>query len=154
MWKLRNVEPLKICKLFWSPFTKGAFHSTKIPIWNLGNFMCPVGRYIPFARTGYKPVRVWLLYLDLYLQARCRGAEGQHLGQQFCQMERHIQSDRLKWPDRSKWTTFKGGQKYFSLKPDRNGSFHLISDWTFWNVVCELISFWIAMFENSTKIYL
>ena len=35
--------------------------------------MCPVGRYIPFARTGSKPVRVWLLYLDLYLQARCRG---------------------------------------------------------------------------------
>ena len=28
--------------------TKGAFHSTKIPVWNLGNFTCPVERHSTF----------------------------------------------------------------------------------------------------------
>ena len=43
---------------------KGAFHSTKIAVWNLGNFMCPVERYIRVARTRLKPLHFLLLYLQ------------------------------------------------------------------------------------------
>ena len=41
----------------------GAFHSTKIPVWNFGNFTCPMERYITVARNQPKPPRVWLLFL-------------------------------------------------------------------------------------------
>ena len=41
----------------------GAFHSTKIPVWNFGNFKCPMKWYIPVAQTRPKPKRVWLLFL-------------------------------------------------------------------------------------------
>ena len=41
----------------------GAFHSTKIPVWNFGNFTCPMERYITVARNQPKPPRVWLFFL-------------------------------------------------------------------------------------------
>ena len=34
-------------------------------------------------------------------------------GQQFCQRKGTFRSDRLKWPDRSEWTTFKVGPENF-----------------------------------------
>ena len=43
--------------------TWGAFHSTKIPIWNFRNFTCPMELYIPVTQTRPKPPRVWLLFL-------------------------------------------------------------------------------------------
>ena len=43
--------------------TKGAFHSTKILVWNFGNFTCPIKQYIPVAQTWPKPSRIWSLYL-------------------------------------------------------------------------------------------
>ena len=36
----------------------GAFHSTKIPVWNFANFTCSTERYIPVAQTRPKPPRV------------------------------------------------------------------------------------------------
>ena len=36
----------------------------------------------------------------------------EYWGQQFCQMERDVRSERRKLPDRSKWTTFKAGPEY------------------------------------------
>ena len=36
----------------------------------------------------------------------------EYWGQQFCQMERDVRSDRRNLPDRSKWTTFKAGPEY------------------------------------------
>ena len=33
----------------------GAFHSTKIPVWNFGNFTSSMERYIPVAQTRPKP---------------------------------------------------------------------------------------------------
>ena len=36
----------------------------------------------------------------------------EYWGQQFCQMERDVRSDRRKLPDWSKWTTFKAGPEY------------------------------------------
>ena len=41
----------------------GAFHSTKIPVWNFGNFTCLMERYIPVAQTRPKPPRVLSLWL-------------------------------------------------------------------------------------------
>ena len=49
----------------------GAFHSTKIPVWNFGNSTCP--------KTRPKPPRVWL-----------QNTKERYWGQQFCQMERDI----------------------------------------------------------------
>ena len=43
---------------------KGDFHSGRIAVWNLGNFVCPVERYIRVARTRHKPLRFLLLYLQ------------------------------------------------------------------------------------------
>ena len=43
--------------------TKGAFHSTKIPVWNFGISTSPMDRYTPVAQTRPKPPRVWLLFL-------------------------------------------------------------------------------------------
>ena len=40
-------------KLFWPLVTLGTFHSTEIPVWNFGNFTCPMERYILVARVGY-----------------------------------------------------------------------------------------------------
>ena len=37
---------------------QGTFHSTKIPVWNFGNFTCLMERYIPVSQTGPKPPRV------------------------------------------------------------------------------------------------
>ena len=59
----------------------------------------------------------------------------QFLGQQFCQMElQTFQFDWMKWPDWSKWTTFKGDPNIIiSVEPNQNGPFHLISNQNFQN---------------------
>ena len=44
---------------------KGAFHSTKIPVRNFGNFACSMERCIPVAQTRPKPPRVLLHVLWL-----------------------------------------------------------------------------------------
>ena len=57
----------------------GAFHSTKIPVWNFGNSTCPMEQSLPVANTRPKPPPVWL-----------QNTKEQYWGQQFCQMERDI----------------------------------------------------------------
>ena len=43
--------------------TLHAFHWTKIPVLNFGNFACPIEQYIPVVQTRLKPPHVWLLFL-------------------------------------------------------------------------------------------
>ena len=81
-----------------------AFHSTKIPVWNFGNFTCSRERYIPVAQNRPKPPRVWLLFLKAgYKRAVLLGDNN------FVKRKGTFRFDRLKWPDKSKWTTFKAG---------------------------------------------
>ena len=57
----------------------GAFHCTKIPVWNLGNFTCPMERYVPnpgHRAFGYCPCK--------------QDTKERYWGQQFCQIERDI----------------------------------------------------------------
>ena len=49
---VRKFQPGKRAHLL-----TGAFHSTKIPVWNFGNFTCSMERYIPVAQTRSKPPR-------------------------------------------------------------------------------------------------
>ena len=49
----------------------------------------------------------------------------------FVQWKGTFRSNRPKWKDRSKWTTFKGGPKSVPVEMNRNGPFHLISNWNF-----------------------
>ena len=51
---------------FGPSLSTGTFHSTKIPVWNFGNSMCPMEQYIPVAhvKTWPKPLRIWLLFLQ------------------------------------------------------------------------------------------
>ena len=48
-------------RLSWVMITvsRGAFHSTKIPVGNFGNSTCSMERHIPVAQTRPKPQRVW-----------------------------------------------------------------------------------------------
>ena len=85
---------------------RGVFHSTKILVWKFENSTCQMERFIPVSQIRSKPQGVCLLFL---LQA---GSKERYWGQQFCQMEGTFRSDRPKWVDWSKWTTFKGGPKY------------------------------------------
>ena len=42
--------------------TLGTFHSTKIPVCNFRNSICPMGQYIPVAQTRPKPPCIWSLF--------------------------------------------------------------------------------------------
>ena len=68
--------------------TKGAFHSTKILVWNFGNFTCPIKRYIPVAQTRPKPSRIGHC-------SRKQNTKEQYWGQQFCQMVQPTEMTRL-----------------------------------------------------------
>ena len=64
--KFRLIHQMERTISVWSawPFgTRGAFHSTKIPVWNFGNFTCSMERCISVAQTRPKPPRVLLLWL-------------------------------------------------------------------------------------------
>ena len=91
---LLRAGALSIQQKFW-------FEISKIPRaqWNGSfRFHIPVTRHRVFAYCS-----------------RCKQDTNleRYWGQQFCQMERTFGSDRLKWVDWSKWTTFKGCPKYF-----------------------------------------
>ena len=73
--------------VFWIPKPRGAFHLTKIPVWNFGNFTRPMERYISVAHTRQaKQPHVWLLLSPK------KDTKERYWGQQFCQnvMERDI----------------------------------------------------------------
>lgn len=98
---------------------KGDFHSGRIAVWNLGNFMCPVERYIRVARTRPKPLRFLLLYLQTgaYRWATVGTtilSNGQaHFGSPT---DRNDKTGQCRPPSK----VVSG--------PNRTGSFHLISD--------------------------
>ena len=75
--------------------TLGAFHSTKIPVRNFGNSTCLMGRYIP---VGYFSCK--------------QDTKERYWGQHFVKWKGSFRSDQLKWPDQSKWTTFKADPEY------------------------------------------
>lgn len=53
----------------------------------------------------------------------------------FVEWKGAFRSDRPKWAERSKWSTFKGDTKSVPVELNRNGPFHLISNW-------NLLEFW------------
>ena len=62
-------------------------------------------RYIPVAETRS--------ILRAFGYCSCKqDTKERYWGKQFCQMERKFRSDRQKWPDWSKRTTFKPGLEY------------------------------------------
>ena len=74
----------------------GAFHSTKIPVWNFGNSMCPMEWYILAAQIRPKP-GCKRIVLETAIFPNGKG---------------HFR--RTNWNDwgGSKWSTFKAGPKY------------------------------------------
>ena len=78
---------------------------TKIPVWNFVNSTCPMERYIPVAQTQPKPQHV----IALVSRIQKSGTRDNH----FVKWRGTFWFDRPKWPDRSKWTTFKAGHEYF-----------------------------------------
>ena len=58
---------------------RGAFHLTKIPVWNFGNFTCPFRLHRP--DPSHRAFSYWYCKQD---------AKERYWGQQFCQMERDI----------------------------------------------------------------
>ena len=78
--------------------------STKIPVWNFVNSTCPMEQYIPVAQTWPKPQHV----IVLVSRIQKSGTKANN----FVKWWGTFWSDRPKWPDRSKWTTFKAGHKY------------------------------------------
>ena len=81
----------------------GAFHSTKIPVWNFGH--SHTQWHGTFCLHRPNPSHCAFGYCSCKQDIKERNWE-----QQFCRMERDI-SVRPKWPDQSKWTTFKAGSK-------------------------------------------
>ena len=75
--------------------TLGAFHSTKIPVRNFGNSTCLMGRYIP---VGYCSCK--------------QDTKERYWGQHFVKWKGSFRSDQLKWPDQSRWTTFKADPEH------------------------------------------
>ena len=65
-----------------------AFHSTKIPVWNFGNSLCLMERYI------------W------YIFGYCSCKQDTKERNNFVIWKGTFQSDRPKWLDQSKWNTF------------------------------------------------
>ena len=105
----RNLWALKgpgIGYLKKTPQCHGVFHSTKILVWKFENSTCQMERFIPVSQIRSKPQGVCLLFL---LQAGYKRAV---LGTTILSNGKDFRSDRLKWVDWSKWTTFKGCPKY------------------------------------------
>ena len=81
---------------------------TKIPVWNFVNSTCPMERYIPVAQTQPKPQQVIVLVNKSRIQKS--GTRDNN----FVKWRGTFWSDQPKWPDQSKWTTFRAGHEYFS----------------------------------------
>jgi len=94
--------------------TKGAFHSTKTPVWNCGKFHVPNG----MVHSGCTDLTQAIAHLVI---VHVIGIQKSFTGDNnFVKWEGTFRSHQLKWPDWSKWTTFKAGPKYFG--------------WTKWSV--------------------
>ena len=115
--------------------TKGAFHSTKIPVWNLGNFTCPVERYGTFRLQNPTQATARLV---IVLVSR---------GQQFCQMERYlsVRPTGQRGPASKLVTNIPGG-------PNPNGLFHMMYQPKFpkFGVECKVPKM-IRILINSSK---
>ena len=79
--------------------------STKIPVWNFVNSTCPMERYIPVAQTWPKPQHV------IVLVNKSRIQKSSTRDNNFVKWRGTFWSNRPKWPDQSKWTTFKAGHE-------------------------------------------
>ena len=80
------------------------FHSTKIPVWNFVNPTCPMEQYILVAQTQPKPQHVIVLVSRIQKSGTREN--------NFVKWRGTFWSDRPKWPDKSKWTTFRAGHEY------------------------------------------
>ena len=115
--------------------TKGAFHSTKIPVWNLGNFTCPVERHSTFRLQRPDPSH------------RASGYCPCKQGQQFCQMERDlsVRPTGRRGPASKLVPNIPGG-------PNPNGLFHMMYQPKFpkFGVECKVPKM-IRILINSSK---
>ena len=81
--------------------TKGAFYSTKIPVWNFGNSTCPMVH-----SDCTDPTQATKRVVIVLVSRIQKSGTGNN---NFVKWKGTFRSDRPKWPDRSLWTTFKVG---------------------------------------------
>ena len=102
----------------------GTFHSTEILVWNFRNSMYPMVHY------GCTDQTQAIVHLVIVLVRMIqKSSTGDNI---FIKWRGAFQSDRPKWPDRSKWTTFRGCPNIL-VGPNQNSPFYLISNRNFQN---------------------
>ena len=86
---------------------KSFFHSTKIPVWSVGNSTCQMEQNIPVTDSVQATAHL-VIVLVSRIQKSSTGDKN------FVKRQETFESDRRKWPDWSKWTTFKSSLEYSS----------------------------------------
>ena len=110
----------------WNPSLeiKGAFHSTKIPVWNFGNSTSQVKQCIPIVLT--RPTATTSLVIVLESRMQMRGTGDNNY------VKWKGPSALPKWADRSEWWPSKVVPN-IPVGPNRNGPFHLVCNRNFRN---------------------
>ena len=85
----------------------GAFHSTKIPVWDFGHSTCPTERSCDSGCTD-PTLATARLVIVLVSSIQKSGTWDDN----YVNWKGTIGSDEQKWSNRSKWTTFKARPEY------------------------------------------
>ena len=99
----------------WAPSTDNGNSGLKFPKFHVQNGLVPLQNlnpkiaYIPAAQTRPKPMCIILV---IVLVSRIQKSSTEDIN--FVKWKRTFWFNHLKWPDRSKWTTFKVGPEYSS----------------------------------------